>query len=67
MKKNIILTNKQQSNINQLFKQSKFDKLVKGLLADKTTNADTKSKLIYDLKKKIFDTKTPERNARKFK
>lgn len=67
MKKNIILTDKQQSNINELFKQSKFDKLVKGLLADKTTNSDTKSRLILELKKKIFDAPPTKRNARKFK
>ncbi len=59
MRKNIILTDKQQANINQLFKQAKFDRLVKGLLLDKTTNADTKSKLVYALKKKIFDNVEP--------
>lgn len=63
MKKNIILTDKQQANINQLFRQSKFDRLVKGLLADKGTNADTKAKLIYALKKKIFDS-APTRVSR---
>ena len=63
MKKNIILTDKQQANINQLFKQAKFDRLVKGLLADRTTNAEAKSKLVYALKKKIFDNVEP-RNSR---
>jgi len=58
MKKNIILTPGQQANINQLLKQSKFDRLVKGLLADKTTNVDTKAKLVYELKKKIFESPT---------
>lgn len=57
MKRNIILTPSQQANINQLLKQSKFDRLVKGLLQDKTTNVDTKSKLVLELKKKIFDNK----------
>jgi hypothetical protein len=63
MRKNVILTDKQQANINQLFKQAKFDRLVKGLLSDKTTNADTKSKLVYALKKKIFD-EVPTRKSR---
>lgn len=58
MRKNIILTDKQQANINQLFKVAKFDRLVKGLLADRTTTADTKSKLVYALKKKIFEVPT---------
>ena len=59
MNKNVILTPSQQANINQLLKQAKFDRLVKGLLADRTTNADTKSKLVYALKKKIFDNVEP--------
>ena len=63
MNKNVILTPSQQANINQLLKQAKFDRLVKGLLADRTTNADTKSKLVYALKKKIFDNVEP-RNSR---
>lgn len=54
MKRNVILTDKQQANINQLLKQAKFDRLVKGLLADSTTNVDTKAKLVYELKKKMF-------------
>jgi len=58
MKRNVILTPSQQANINQLLKQSKFDRLVKGLLADKTTNVDTKAKLVYELKKKIFESPT---------
>ena len=63
MKKNIILTPSQASKINQLFKQSKFDRLLKGLLADRTTSPETKSKLIYELKKKIFD-EAPIRKSR---
>ena len=63
MKRNVILTPAQTANINQLFKQAKFDRLVKGLLADRNTNADTKSKLVYALKKKIFD-EVPTRKSR---
>jgi len=63
MKKNIILTPSQQTNINQLLKQAKFDRLVKGLLSDTKTTADTKSRMVYDLKKKIFDNVEP-RNSR---
>jgi len=63
MKKYISLTPSQQANIDKLFKQAKFDRLVKGLLSDTKTTADTKSKLIYDLKKKIFDNVEP-RNSR---
>jgi len=62
MKRNIILTDKQQANINQLFKQAKFDRLVKGLLSDTKTNVDTKAKLVYELKKKIFEA--PQRKSR---
>ena len=58
----VILTDKQTANINQLFKVAKFDRLVKGLLADRTTNADTKSKLVYALKKKIFDNVEPRKS-----
>ena len=65
MKKYIILTPSQASKINQLFKQSKFDRLLKGLLADRTTSPGTKSKLIYELKKKIFDEdEAPIRKSR---
>ena len=61
MKRNIILTNKQQANINQLFKVAKFDRLVKGLLADKKIDADTKSRLILQIKNKIFEVKKVSR------
>ena len=60
--RNVLLTPSQQANINKLFKQAKFDRLVKGLLSDKTTNADTKSKLVYALKKKIFDNVEPRKS-----
>lgn len=58
----VILTDKQTANINRLFRQAKFDRLVKGLLADTKTNAETKSKLIYELKKKIFDEVQPRKS-----
>ena len=59
MQKKVILTKRQQIQIDNLIKQSKFDRLVKGLLADRTTNPDTKSKLVYALKQKIFDNVEP--------
>jgi len=61
MQKKVILTDRQQIQIDNLIKQSKFDRLVKGLLADRTTNADTKAKMVYELKKKIFEVKKPSR------
>jgi hypothetical protein len=61
MQKKVILTVRQQTQIDNLIKQSKFDRLVKGLLADRTTNADTKAKMVYELKKKIFEVKKPSR------
>jgi hypothetical protein len=61
MQKKVILTIRQQTQIDNLIKQSKFDRLVKGLLADRTTNADTKAKMVYELKKKIFEVKKPSR------
>jgi hypothetical protein len=60
--RSVLLTPRQRANIDKLLKQAKFDRLVKGLLSDKTTNADTKSKLVYALKKKIFDNVEPRKS-----
>lgn len=57
IQKKIILTGKQQNKINHLLKQAKFDRLVKGLLADKTISAENKAKMVYELKKKIFEVR----------
>jgi len=54
MKRNIILTVSQQKQIDMLIANAKFTRLVNGLIADKTVNADTKAKMVYDLKKKMF-------------
>jgi hypothetical protein len=63
MNKNIKLTPSQQADINLLLKQSKFDRLVKGLLAETKIDRDTKAKLILQLKKKLFD-ESPKRRSR---
>jgi hypothetical protein len=60
--RSVLLTPFQQANIDKLLKQAKFDRLVKGLLSDTKTTADTKSKLIYALKKKLFDNVEPRKS-----
>jgi len=64
MKKNISLSPEQKLNIRQLLKQAKFDRLVKGLLADKKLSTDEKAKLVYQLKKKLFDSTSTPRTSR---
>jgi peptidyl-tRNA hydrolase len=54
MQKKVILTVSQQKQIDMLLNNAKWTRLVNGLLADKTINADTKAKMVYDLKKKII-------------
>ncbi len=61
MQKKVILTERQLIQIDNLIKNAKFTRLVNGLLADRTTNADTKAKMVYELKKKIFEVKKPSR------
>jgi hypothetical protein len=54
VQKKVILTVSQQKQIDTLLNNAKWTRLVNGLLADKTVNADTKAKMVYDLKKKII-------------
>ena len=54
MKKNVKLTPLQVLKIDMAVKNAKFTRLTNGLLADRTLNADEKSKIIFKLKYKIF-------------
>jgi hypothetical protein len=62
MKRNVILTPEQRIKFDKLIAESKFNRLVTDLLANKTTSADEKSRLIYALKKKLFEA--PQRKSR---
>jgi hypothetical protein len=62
MKRNVILTPEQKTKFDKLIAESKFNRLVTDLLANKTTSADEKSRLIYALKKKLFEA--PQRKSR---
>ena len=44
----------QVKQIEMLLKNAKFNRLTNGLLKDKTISVDQKSKLILDLKRKLF-------------
>lgn len=57
MKKAVILSDKQKQDINIKLKNSKFTRLVNGLLADKKIDADTKARLILQIKNKLFEVK----------
>jgi hypothetical protein len=62
MKRNVILTPEQRKKFDKLIAESKFNRLVTDLLKDRTTTADEKSRLIYALKKKLFEA--PQRKSR---
>ena len=50
----VILTDKQKIKFDKLILENKFNRLVSGLLADRTTTADAKSRMILELKYKLF-------------
>jgi len=60
--RSVSLTPAQKIKFDKLIAESKFNRLVTDLLADKKTTADEKSKLIYALKKKLFEA--PQRKSR---
>jgi hypothetical protein len=57
MKRNVILTPEQKTKFDKLIAESKFNRLVTDLLANKTTSADAKSRMILELKYKLFGRK----------
>ena len=54
MKRNIILTTEQKAKFEKVIKESKFNRLVAGLIAQKNINVNEKSRLILELKYKMF-------------
>lgn len=59
--RNVLLTPSQQKEIDIKIKNAKFTRLVDGLLLDRKIDADTKAKLILQIKKKIFEVKKVSR------
>lgn len=55
--KKIKITKAQQEKFDALIKQSKFDRLAYGLIAEKGISADDKAKLILKLRNKMFPKK----------
>jgi hypothetical protein len=55
--RSVLLTPAQKIKFDKLILESKFNRLVGGLLADRTTTADAKSRMILELKYKLFGRK----------
>jgi hypothetical protein len=55
--RSVLLTPAQKIKFDKLILESKFNRLVSGLLADRTTTADAKSRMILELKYKLFGRK----------
>lgn len=55
MKRKILLSPSQKEKFDKLLKQAKFDRLASGIINDKRLSAETRSKMILQLKRKMFN------------